>query len=83
MHHVRHVSPSVSGRVPCDRAVADGEVDVASCKYPPAAVDIRGGSRAACRQIGDCSVVPIISVWIVAISLVREGVAAARVDIAA
>src|SRR5207253_8607721 len=68
---------------PGDRAGADGEVDVATRKYPPAVVSSRSRRRAARRQIGDCSIVPGVGIWIVAPGLVWGGVATARVNIIA
>ena len=83
MYHVLQVAPSVRSWVPGNRAGADGEVDVAACKYPPTVVSARRGSGAARRQIGDCSIIPRIGIGIVAISLVRKGVATGAVNVAA
>lgn len=83
MHHVWQVTPRVCSRVPGDRAGANGEVDVASCKYPSAVIGAGGGSRAARRKIGNRSIVPAIGVRIVAPCFIRGSVAAARVDIVA
>ena len=83
MYHAWQVAPGVRSRIPGNRAGADGEIDVAPRKYPPAVVGTGRGSCAACRQIGDCSVIPRIGAWIVAIRFVRECVATGAVDIAA
>ncbi len=83
MNHVWQVAPGVRSRVPGDRAGADGEVDVASGKYPPAVVSSGRGSRATRRQVGDCSVVPGVGAWIVAVSLVWKRVAARAINVVA
>lgn len=83
LDHIWQVIPRIRGGVPGDHAGANGEVDVATRKEPPAVIDTGGGGRAARRQIGDCGIVPGVGAWIVAISLVRRGVAAGAVDIAA
>ena len=73
LYHVWQVIPGVGSGIPGDHAVADGKVDVASGEYPPAVVGSRGSRGAAPRQIGDCSVVPSVRAWIVAIGFVRRG----------
>src|SRR5262249_47207188 len=72
-------APRVRSRVPGDRTGANGEVDVASCKYPPAVVSAGGSSGAARRQIGNCS--PGVRIRIVAPGIARRGIAAAGVNI--
>src|SRR5207247_7417758 len=71
LHHVCKIRPGVGSGVPGNRAGADGEVDVASGKYPPAVVSSGCRRGAARRQIGDRSIVPRIGAWIVAPGLVR------------
>src|SRR5437868_10017641 len=44
LYHVRQVAPSVGSWVPGNRAVADGEIDITSCKYPSAVVNTGGRS---------------------------------------
>jgi len=77
--HVWQVAPCIRSRVPRDYAGADGEIDVASSKYPPAVVSAGGGSRTARRQI--CDRGPSVRTWIVAPGLVGGGVAAAGVNV--
>ena len=83
LYHIWQVAPSVGSRVPGDHAVAGGEVDIASCKYPPAVISSGGGRRAARRQIGDCSIIPGVGARIVAIGFVRRSVPTASINIVA
>ena len=58
--HVWQVIPGVCSGVPGDRAGANSEVDVAACEQPSAAINSRGSSRAARRQIGDRGIVQVL-----------------------
>ena len=83
LDHIREVAPGVGSGVPRNRAGADGEVDVTAGKYPSAVVSSGCRRGAACRQIGDCGIIPRIGVGIVAIRFGRECVAAGAIDIVA
>ena len=83
LYHIWKVVPGVGSRIPSDHAVARGEVDVASCKQPPAVVGAGGSRRASRREISDCSIVPGVGARIVAPGFVRGGVPTACINIAA
>ena len=83
LYHVWQVSPRVGGRIPGDRTGANGEVNVASCKYPPAVVSSGSSSGTARGQVGDCSVVPLVCRWVVTVGFVRKGIAPRAVNIVA
>ena len=81
MYHVWQIAPAVRCRVPGDCAGANGKVDVAACKQPPAVIRSGGGSRAARRQIGDRG--PSVRAWIETPGIARRGIATPRVNIVA